>query len=167
MVRRSNWIVKRAGEARFVSSVFAMIVTVMCTTSARSQSLDLQEKCASQARKTFEELQNEDKANQSPLLEPGAVVGDYQSHYNTKLNRCLLLITRWNSYSKPNSVVISSRFLIDANERRYYASHVEQRLVKEATSSMVSCELTPRIFEKVPCKARGDFDAFVAPYMEE
>lgn len=148
--------------AWLAAMMFALICTFTCTTFARSQSLDLQEQCASQARKTFGELKSEYQAVQSPLLlEPGVVDGDYQSHYNTKLKRCLILITLSGSYSTDIIVFYSQWFLVDANERRYYAYYYESK------SSAVRCELTPSFVQNLPCKTREDFDAFVAPYMED
>jgi hypothetical protein len=138
--------------------VFALICTYTCgITFARSQSLDLQAKCASQAQKTFEEFESEDKDS---LM--GAITHEeFQSHYNTKLNRCLLLLTKTDAFTKPDIVVYSSWFLIDANERRKYASFVERG------SSVVSCQLKPSVFQERPCKTREEFNAFVAPYMED
>ena len=52
---------------------------VACGTIARAQTLDVQEQCASQARKAFQELENENRAEhrQSTLIQRG--VSDYQN----------------------------------------------------------------------------------------
>ncbi len=94
----------RSKSSRYVlpmaTAVFALGV-IACTTLAHSQPLDLQEKCASQARKTFEELEIEKDKTQAEINEllGGKPAGStYQSHYNTKLKRCLVLIERSNNY---------------------------------------------------------------------
>ena len=85
-----------------VDIAFALAVITCSATVARSQSLDLQEKCASQARKAFQELENED----DPSSEGWQVLGEqqhsgaYRSHYNAKLNRRLMLTTDLSTLCK-------------------------------------------------------------------
>jgi uncharacterized protein YijF (DUF1287 family) len=85
--------------AWLATTVFTLICTIACANVARSQSLDLQERCASQARKAFEELENDYKAKGDDSLKTVTGAPNYQSHYNTKLKRCLMLITRYEHYS--------------------------------------------------------------------
>jgi len=142
---------------------FALAVIACSVTVARSQSLDLQEKCASQARKAFHELENED----DPSSEGWQVLGEqqhsgtYQSHYNTKLNRCLMLTTDLHALQDDNVEVVT---LVDANERRKYATYQE---MQSTSGKVLSCKLTPSIRHETTCKNRGEFEAFVAKYMEE
>src|SRR5262249_27142004 len=104
-----------------------------CSTAARTQSLDVQERCAAAARKTFQELEEENKAkyDQSTLIQKG--VSGYQSHYNNKLDRCLLLLSRRSVL--PLTINLSNQerlsALVDANERRYYAIYIETQLAEE------------------------------------
>ena len=79
-------IICKAGAA------FALIGLLACNLPAYTQSLDLQEKCASQARNMFAQMEKDDKAEFEPVLK--TMASDYQSHYNTKLNCCLILIER-------------------------------------------------------------------------
>ena len=57
---------------------------------AHSQSLDQQATCAAQAKKAFQEYSAEYKRS---VAKEGVsnLNSDYQSHYNTKINRCLIL----------------------------------------------------------------------------
>jgi hypothetical protein len=159
-----------------VGIAFALAVIACSATVARSQSLDLQEKCASQARKAFQELENED----DPSSEGWQVLGEqqhsgtYQSHYNTKLNRCLMLTTDLHALQDDNVEVVT---LVDANERRKYATYQEMQsheaVAKDlqtgtkTSGKVLSCKLAPSIRHETTCKNREEFEAFVAKYMEE
>lgn len=153
---------------RMVLAVFVTMGFVACGTIARSQSLDVQERCASQARKAFQELEDENRAryDQSTLIQKG--VSDYQSHYNTKLDRCLMLIHRRSFIPLSASLSDQQRqsVLVDANERRYYAIYFETQLAVEPKPKIGMCELVPGMRLKTVCKTREEFDAFVASYME-
>jgi hypothetical protein len=149
--------------------LFVMMGFAACSTMARSQSLDLQERCASEARRTFQELEDENKAkyNQSTLIQKD--VSDHQSHYNTKLGRCLMLINRRSVL--PLSANLSNQqrqsILVDANERRYYANYIETQLAAETKPKIEMCELRPSMRQKTVCTAREEFDAFAATYLEQ
>jgi len=150
----------RSGLTRFqvwgrtmgrLSVVFA---TLIFTVSAYAQPLDLQATCAAQARKAFNEFEREwknDPANKAFKT----LSTDYQSHYNTKLKKCLMLITMMGNQSQ------TSIYLSDAYERRIYAEY----LWREVPS--ITCELVPSLRQKKYCTSREEFNAFVADYMEE
>jgi hypothetical protein len=148
--------------------LFVIMGFVACGTVARSQSLDVQERCASEARKAFHELEDENKAkyNESTLVDKGA--SDYQSHYNKKLDRCLMLINRRSVLPLSTNLSDQQRqsVLVDANERRYYASYVETQLAAETKSKIDTCELIPGMRRKSVCTTREEFDAFAATYLE-
>jgi hypothetical protein len=150
-------------------ALFVMIGFVACGTAARSQSLDVQERCASEARKAFQELEDENKAkyNPSTLIHEG--VSDYQSHYNAKLDRCLMLINRRSVLPLSTNLSDQQRqsVLIDANERRYYANYIETQLAAETKPKLEMCELMPGMRRKTVCTAREEFDAFAATYLEQ
>jgi hypothetical protein len=144
------------------------MVFVACGTIAHSQSLDVQERCASQARKAFQEQEDENRArsNQSTLIQKG--VSNYQSHYHTKLDRCLMLIDRRSFVPLSTNLSDQQRqsVLVDANERRHYAIYIETQLAVETKPRIDLCELVPGMRLKTVCKTREEFDAFVATYME-
>jgi hypothetical protein len=176
-------VIQIAVFAGRVLSTAAAVFTLMAAiawgmTFARSQPLDLQDKCASQARKSFQELLDEIKAVNSKVLQllGGELSSStYQSHYNAKLNRCLMLMTVFYNYpgDQHNAVDV---FLLDANERRFYATYGEkmsyeaalaEHTGKKVSGDVVVCELTPSLRQKTLCKTRVEFDGFVAGYMEE
>src|SRR5262249_44527238 len=88
---------------------------------AHGQTLDQQERCAQQARRAFQEIQAEtrtvDKKWGSQELS-----SDYQSHYNTKIGKCLMLVESTSSLSWGETS--TAAYLIDAYERRQYAYYL-------------------------------------------
>jgi hypothetical protein len=104
----------------------------------------------------------------------GRAFGTYQSHYNTKLNRCLMLTTDLHALQDDNVEVVT---LVDANERRKYATYQEMQsheaVAKDlqtgtkTSGKVLSCKLAPSIRHETTCKNREEFEAFVAKYMEE
>jgi hypothetical protein len=143
--------------------VFAGIVS--CATLAHSQTLDFQAMCATQARKAFQEWEIE-RTKVEEKFGGTDVLSDYQSHYNTKLKKCLILIQatsmRGNQFS-------TSVHLSDAYERRIYASYIwiSEQGKKYWEVPPTSCELIPSLRQKKSCTTREEFDNFVAQYMEE
>jgi hypothetical protein len=154
--------------------VFALMAIPASVTLAHAQPLDLQERGATLARKAFEELDNEAKTNQSKLLGEIISGADYKSHYNAKLEKCMMLITRSEVFSDVG-VAWKQWFLVDAIERRYFATYAEGKLIDPELAKRTgqrnvetpSCELTPSIRQKTICKTRAEFEAFVAEYMEK
>jgi hypothetical protein len=148
------------------TTVLGIIFVIACATLARSQSLDLQATCATQARKAFQEWENEWRTG--PFGRGYTTVSsDYQSHYNTKIKKCLLLIEATRMLGKNQISTFVN--LIDAYERRPYASYVwstrENKKYWEVPPTV--CELTPSLRKKTDCTTREEFDAFVAEYMED
>jgi hypothetical protein len=143
-----------------------VIVTLIFTVSAYAQSLDLQATCAAQARKAFYEWDAELKKSELPDMKALELSNDYQSHYNTKLKKCLILVESSRWLAKTQTVTV---YLSDAYERRIYASyiwysHPTKQYWEVAPST---CELIPSLRQKKYCNSREEFDAFVADYMEE
>jgi len=145
----------------------AAIAIIACTTCARAQSLDQQERCAQQARKSFQELDAKDRAEQKQLGQ-SRMSGDYQSHYNTKLGKCLMLIELMDMMGSGGQTSTTA-YVMDANERRMYAIYVwmSRQDKKYWEVPPAACELSPSLQEKKPCASREEFDTFVARYMEE
>lgn len=154
------------------ATAFALLGVLACATLAHAQSLDMQARCASLARKTFEDFENEAKANQTALLGESHGSADYQTHYNTKLKKCMMLITRSQVFSAVGTAW-TFWFLEDAVERRFFATYSEARLLdpelakRTGQRNLPICELTPSVRQKTLCKTREEFDAFVAEFMEE
>jgi ABC-type transporter MlaC component len=150
-------------------ALFVLIALAAWQIPAHSQSLALQERCAAEASNTFRQLQSENDAKYDPATLIQKAVGNFQSHYNSKLNRCLLLISRVAVIPLSTNLSNQQRqsFLVDANERRYYASYVETQLALETKPKVERCELRPTMRYRTVCTSRDEFDAFVATYLEE
>ena len=90
---------------------------------------------------------------------------DYESHYNTKINRCLILVTRMYSFGGKTS---TSKNLYDAFERREYAEYLWTSRADKKYWEVppLSCQLAPSHGETKYCKSEDEFNAFVAEYME-
>jgi hypothetical protein len=151
------------------AAFFVMIAFAVCATPAHSQSLDLQERCAAEAGNTFRQLQDENDAKYNPSTLIQKSVDNFQSHYNARLNRCLLLINRVAVLPLSTNLSNQQRqsVLVDANERRYYATYIETQLAEETKPRIDRCELRSTMRTKTVCSSRDEFDAFVAAYLEE
>ena len=150
-------------------AIFLAIAFVACGPRAHAQTLEVQERCATAAGKAFQQLEGENDAkyDASTLIRKG--VARFQSHYNTRLDRCLLLISRVEVLPLTANLSNQQRqsALVDANERRYYATYIETQLASEPRAKIERCELRPTMRHKLVCTTRGEFDAFVATYLEQ
>jgi len=120
-----------------------------------AQTLDRQEKCAVSARRAFFE---DNQLDTNKKTNARTVSSDYQSHYNPKIDHCLILVRRITFI---NHKMESEAYLADAIERRTYAYLFEQE------GKILGYTLTPSIAKPINyCKTRDEFDQFVAGYME-
>lgn len=89
---------------------------------------------------------------------------NYQSHYNTKIKKCLIYITE--SFSMKGQITESDD-LLDAFERREYADYLQ--IIKNNAKYDVPayCVLSPNFDQAKHCSSKAEFDAFVAKYMEQ
>jgi len=149
------------------TTLFILIVLNFSNSELRAQSLQDQAICAAQARKTFQEENVEwDRQDKQTNLGMRTIGVDYESHYNAKINRCLMLVIRTYSFGKETS---TSKSLYDAIERRQYGQYLwtSREGKKYWEVPPLSCELTPSHSETQYCKSEDEFSAFVAKYMEE
>jgi hypothetical protein len=156
-----------SGNSRLAASViFASIAILTSGTLARSQSIDLQGKCASQARIAYQESEREDREQSTKLGALFMGSSAYQSHYDTKLQKCLMLIDQTQALGDQ---MWTGATLTDAYERRVYAVYIwiSQENKKYSEVPPIVCELIPFLADKRNCTNREEFDAFVAGYMKE
>lgn len=146
------------------SAAIAVFIVVAGSISVHAQSLDQQERCGQQARRAFQEIQAEARIS-NQRFGSAEISSDYQSHYNTKSGKCLMLVEITNMFGGQSN---TSAYLMDANERRNYASYlwISRKDKKYWEVPPTSCELTPSLRDKKLCTSREEFDAFVAGYME-
>ena len=170
---REEWGDTMIGHAhhalRFLAGTVIVTAITLCwtfKTVSYSQTLDLQERCAAQAKAAFVDWSNDDKLSAQKLGGSEAFPSDYQNHFNTKLGKCLMLIEATHTLGKQISNTV---MLTDANERRTYAYYlwISREAKKYWEVAPTSCELIPTLSQKTNCTTREEFDAFVAKYMEE
>ena len=91
---------------------------------------------------------------------------DYQSHYNTKIKKCLILTEKHYTFGGQPTTAIN---LWDAFERREYATWLWEahETKKYWEQPPMACELIANYRSKKNCTTREEFDAFVAEFMEE
>jgi hypothetical protein len=123
-----------------------------------SQSLGRQEMCAAQANRAFQEFSTENKELTAKL---GMTA---KSHYNPKINRCLILTD--NTYFD-GRYLRNYINLWDALKLQNYASWFSQTETPEYSVDLVTCELTRNFKDKITCTNREEFDVFISEYMEE
>ncbi len=144
-----------------------ILIAIAFGSIARAQSLDQKERCAQQTKRAYAELDAQNGTETQKMgLETVHISGDYQSHYNVKLGKCLMLVERSDMLGSQS---ITTAYVMDANERRQYATYVwmSREGKKYWEVPPMACELTPSLREKRFCKTREEFDEFAAPYMEE
>lgn len=119
------------------------------------ENLESQNKCAQQAEKMFHQWGYK-----------LSVLGTaYESHYNTKLNKCFMTVGA-DDFGTPR---LTTKFLLDAYERRQYADYMW--VADKANRYLLNippaiCKLTPVSAEERDCKSEEEYKAFVATYME-
>ncbi len=146
-------------------SRFAALAVVLLASPipARSQPPDDQERCAAQARKAFQEWENLSK--KVPLVE--TLSSDYESHYNTKIRKCLIVISGMSTLASGKGSVITSVALMDAAYEHYvYAYYIGISSPTKKEVPPLDCELSLTLEKKI-CANRDEFNAFVAGYMEK
>ena len=144
-----------------------ILIAIAFGSIARAQSLDQQEQCAQQAKRLYTEINVETRAEMQKMATKTTIVSaGYQSHYNVKSGKCLMLIERNDMLGSQFTTTVH---LMDANERRHYGIYVwmSREEKKYWDVPPMSCQLTPSLREKRFCKTREEFDEFVTPYMEE
>jgi hypothetical protein len=120
--------------------------------ATRAGNLDLQQKCAAQARAVFKG-------------DGGAKVlgGDFVNHYHPKANKCFMSISSVGS--KPPS---ASRTLVDAFEGKTYADYywinVEGKRFDEVKPT--ACSVTRLNGEVVRCHSIEEYEMLVKEFLE-
>lgn len=144
----------------------AAVMVFFTASAGQAQTLDQQERCAVQAKRSFQDIQAKDLAELKQMGGSERVSANYQSHYYTKTGKCLMLVDTTDMLGGTQSNTV---YLIDANEGRQYATYVwmSRKDKKYWEVPPTACELAPSLRDKKSCKTREEFDAFVAGYLEE
>src|SRR5215469_15797800 len=128
-----------------------LLPIIVITSNASARSLKEQEICAKQAEIAYQTYNNAGSV-------PGSKVESswHQSHYNKKLNKCLILVDQMYQHNGETST------LFDAFERRVLAKYT-----LNLENNSLDCKLTPTLDQRENCSSKNAFDAFVEKYMEE
>jgi hypothetical protein len=138
-------------------------IMILASGVARGQSLEQLEKCVTEARKTFQADSHKDRI-ESGNLGMITISDGYQSYYNTRINRCLILWTKTFIFS---GEIATSKYLYDANERNEYAWYLwtTQTDKKYWGVKPVDCEFITTFGQQRFCASDAEFDAYVTEYM--
>jgi hypothetical protein len=133
--------------------VLCLLFIIAIASNASAKSLQEQALCAKQAEIAYQAYNNAGSV-------PGFKVESswHQSHYNKKLNRCLLLVDRMYQNNGETSIAAQ---LLDAFERYVFAKYTFN-----LKNNFLDCVLTPTLDKREKCSSNA-FDAFVEKYMEE
>jgi hypothetical protein len=135
--------------------LFLILVSTFVT-GALAQSLSQQAQCAAQARVTARDDNYKwELENKQVGLPYRTMSFDYQSHYNAKINKCLIMTTRTMTFADK---IYTLKNLYDAFERRDYALFT--------SGNPLFCQLLPSFGQTKYCTTQEEFDSFVAEYME-
>ncbi|HVO11065.1 MAG TPA: hypothetical protein VMX54_10040 [Vicinamibacteria bacterium] len=117
-------------------------------------SLELQAKCAEQARKTFQQ-EGYDKRQ----------MADYTNHYSSPISRCFVEIRNTRVYG---DTTWTYRYVVDAFEGKEYGTYMwhTEKGKKYWEVPPFQCEATLPSGEKKQCHSDDEFTELVKPYME-
>ena len=116
---------------------------------SKSAELDLQQRCAEQAAKTWKSGGWEKLKNAT-----------YSNHYNPSMNKCLMRIE--NSLPDRSGAVFASDRIVDAYEGKVYG---EMTWRLDAAGNAMRCKVTLPTGEEVQCTSPEEFDSLAAQYM--
>jgi hypothetical protein len=124
--------------------------------NAKSNLLDYQEKCAERARKAFNDLG----------YKPNDMAG-YENHYNTRLNRCFVLVQNIDAKHLPT--IWTNKNLFDAYEGKTYGEYnwhtVKDKKYWEVPPFM--CKVVLPSGDDQYCKSDDEFEKLIKTYMED
>ena len=144
-------------QARRIQELAARLDSIQSKTA----SVDLQDRCAKQARVEFED----DRAADEKLGLARNQVTQFENHYNAKLGKCFVKL---QSFGTKEPIQISTR-VVDAFESKEYAEYLWQvdKNKKASENPPFRCEVTMPSGEERVCRSDDEFDALIKRYMEE
>lgn len=135
-------------------------LTGQLANKSKLENLQLQEKCAEQAKKVFHALGYKD-------TQQNLDTDIYQSHYNTKLGKCFMAVESTNITTSPGTQ-FTNRILLDAFEQRAYAEYtwMSRKDKKYWEVPPTICRLIESSTNEQVCKTEDEYKAFIAKYVE-
>lgn len=125
----------------------------------KATSFEYQAQCADRASKMF---------NDMDIKGPKYFVEDWESHYSSKLNKCLLFVNYLDHTYSPT--VYAYEGLMDAYGGQIYASYIESDSYNNGSvhDSVQGCFVKlPSSGKKQICKSAEEFRTLIEVYMQE
>lgn len=143
----------------FISVLY--LVSLNCYADPNKVAYELSRECSKDAEDSFKKDYGD---GQETSKEERTIYG-YTNHYNSRLNKCFILITSSTFYKhtkdKPKSVTTVQE-LYDLNDKKEYASYYGDWNVTTKSDDSVLCNV-----QQKPCKSANEFKELIKPYMEE
>jgi hypothetical protein len=114
----------------------------------KTNTLELQEKCAKQAAFVFKESGLKQEATNG-----------FINHYNDKLNKCMVILQATNVVEKEFAIRRTIYDAFEGTERGEFFG-------KFSEESTYRCEVTLPSGEKKPCRTLSEFEELAKVYME-
>jgi 5'-3' exonuclease len=116
---------------------------------------ELQEKCGKICNEMFQKEYGKSGVKSDKT---GTMMSNYSNHYNTKLNRCFILLTTTSIPKGKENNPLVMKNLFDINENKEFGY-----LYKSHNNAVpLGCNVGNK-----PCKSEAEFEAMIKPYMEE
>ncbi len=133
-------------------------LTSQLQTASKATALDLQEKCARQAREIFK----------SNGWEKQQLAG-FGSHYNAEANKCFMVIENTSEITPNSGVFIRSKILLDALYGSIYGQYMwrSEKDKKYWEVKPFSCNVILASGEKKLCQSQDEFDEMLKSFMGE
>jgi hypothetical protein len=133
----------------------ALVALLLFGTAAHAQpnkeQYELQERCGKRAAEVFAK----DWPNAVSNTASGQTIGNYENHYNSRLNKCIYLEIG-NTYERGKSPSRVMR-LFDINENREIATYS-----KSEGDAFVIC-----VVQGNGCRTEAEWRALIKPFMED
>ena len=123
-------------------------------------SLELQEKCAAQARKEYNASGWND-TKEHPLA-------GFTNHYNVKLGKCFMVIEDTTDAKPRDGTVFTNKLVSDAFEGKSYAEYVwrSDKVKKYWEVKPFVCKVTLPSGEEQNCESSDEWEELVKAYMQ-
>ena len=126
-------------------------------TQSQIASLELQGRCAKQAREIFRLEGWTEEQNAT-----------FENHYNEKMNKCFIAERSMSKWKSNDDTIFISRNLTDAFEKKSYASYGWKGVKGETAAAVVPfvCYVTPPSGEQQKCHSEKEYDELVKVYLQ-
>lgn len=124
----------------------------------RSNADELQAKCEGQASKVF------DAAGY-----PKSEFAIYQSHYNTKLDKCMMRVLHTDAQSARGKTIWVYINALDASDSKPYGTYAWHTVTSKKFLIVppATCEVTLPTGEQKTCRSMDEFEELVQVYIED